>query len=179
MLTNYWGIIEEVYSKLVDGKFNINDQIKLTNKNSYQSFDIWFEEPFSFAVEFDESQHLNQFRQRTLNSYSLFQNSIDLDLYKTITNKDKKPGNSGFHKLASHDPLFPEMYEGEKQDNRIRQRAFRDFLKDIIPNAIGINPTIRLPYHITNRKIKSFNDSDLKAIREYLIKKELIKKIKL
>lgn len=29
--------------------------------------------------------------------------------------------------------LFPEMYESAKQDNRLRQRAFRGFLKDIVP----------------------------------------------
>lgn len=66
------------------------------------------------------------------------------------------PQTSGFYKLRSQDYLFPPMYESEKQDNRLRQRAFRDFLKDIVPVKLGYNPTVRISSKVTNNRIKDF-----------------------
>lgn len=56
------------------------------------------------------------------------------------------------------------MLKGEKQDNRIRQRAFRDYLKDIVPVKLGYNPTVRISYQVTNNKIKEFTKEDLENI---------------
>ena len=85
-----------------------------------------------------------------------------------------KPGNSGFTRLKSFDPLFPEMLVGEKQDNRIRQRAFRDFLKDLLPLENGFNPTLRIPYHITNNKRKDFTEIEIDNIKSYIKEYDLI-----
>ncbi len=59
------------------------------------------------------------------------------------------------------------MNDGDKQDNRIRQRAFRDFLKDVLPLENSVNKTFRIPYIITNKKIKDFNKEDLKNVLIY------------
>jgi len=85
-----------------------------------------------------------------------------------------KPGKSGFTKLQSNDPLFPEMLEGEKQDNRIRQRAFRDFLKDLLPNENRVKPTLRIPYQVTNKSINDFTETELRNVEKYIIENELI-----
>jgi len=146
-----------------------------------QRIDIWFNNPFNFAVEFDETQHFNQFRFITLKYYNdKNYYSFDLNIYKTTANAKKvKPGISGFQKLRSFDPLFPEMLDGEKQDNRPRQRAFRDYLKDITPVLKGYNPTLRISYKTTNDNIKDFSQADIECIREYIIKNNNLEKLKL
>lgn len=176
-LSEYWNLLQDVYSSVIDGKFQLDEQIKKVKSVGSQYFDIWINEPFSFGVEFDESQHFNQFRNLTLNHYNQFPIAFEINDYKSFNNVIKKPGTSGFQKLKSTDPLFPELYKGEKQDNRIRQRAFRDFLKDIYPIAKDCNPTLRIPFQIVNSKIKGFNDSDIELIRKYLLQRRLFEKI--
>ena len=60
-------------------------------------------------MEFDETQHFNQFRLITLENYANYENSpFDLQQYLDISkSRIVKPGISGFHKLKSFDPLFP------------------------------------------------------------------------
>ena len=170
--------LSKLYSKLTDNKFTLKEKIKeLTDKKikQRQSFDIWIGKPYNFAVEFDEKQHFNQYRKITLDYYQNVKIKFPLDYYKTLnTNIIIKPGKSGFTRLKSNDPLFPEMLKGEKQDNRIRQRAFRDFLKDLLPIENGFNPTLRIPYHITNFKINNFDEIDIKNVEKYIIENELI-----
>jgi hypothetical protein len=176
-IIGFWELIQDVYSTLIDDKYKLEKQIELTKKNGNQHFDIWFHEPYSFAVEFDESQHFNQFRLRTLSFYSKFPCAFNLINYKTLNQAFKRPGKSGFQKLKNYDPLFPPMHEGENQDNRIRQRAFRDFMKDLLPITRGLNPTIRIPYQIVNNKKTCFNNFDLEIIEQYIINNELLAKI--
>lgn len=176
-LPKHWNLMTEIYSELNENKLEFELQIgkvEPLKRNKTQLFDIWFHEPFNFAVEFDEKQHFNQFRKITLSHYGNFEIGFDIRFYSELNNCYIKAGKSGFTKLKSVDSLFPELMEGENQDNRIRQRAFRDFLKDLIPVAIGYNATIRIPYHIANEKIKYFNDVDLESISEYLYKNKLI-----
>jgi hypothetical protein len=174
VLKDYWLLVKDVYAELVDHKFDLDKQIELINKPGKQLFDIWFDEPYLFAVEFDEDQHFNQFRGGTLKYYRGFDCDINLSDYEQYCSIIKNPGTSGFQKLKSHDPLFPEMLPGIKQDNRIRQRAFRDFLKDITPLANGYGPTVRIPFQITNKKKNNFDNSDLSRVSEYLAKNNFI-----
>ncbi len=168
--------LSKLYSALTENKFLLIEKIaELTNKKQKQSFDIWIGEPFNFAVEFDEKQHFNQFRRTTLNYYDKIDIKFPIQLYKELNNGiEIKPGKSGFTKLKSYDPLFPPMLTGEKQDNRIRQRAFRDFLKDILPIENGYNPTLRIPYHVTNKNINDFTEAEIKNVEKYIIENELI-----
>lgn len=177
-----WEKISHLYSLLVDNKWMLNSVIRDNfDKINYgkQRIDIWFEEPYNFIFEFDESQHFNQFRLMTLEKYDEYnQSSFDLKHYLSLTRqKIVKPGTSGFQKLKTFDPLFPPMLEGEKQDNRFRQRAFRDFLKDITPALKGFNPTIRISYQITNSEIEEFSESGLARIKEHILQRNLLSKI--
>lgn len=177
-LINNCSELNELYEALVGKQFSlIEKHAELTDKKlkQKQSFDIWIGEPFNFAIEFDEKQHFNQFRKITLDFYDKIDINYPLQFYKELNNGIAiKPGKSGFTKLKSSDPLFPEMLEGEKQDNRIRQRAFRDFLKDLLPIENGFNPTLRIPYHVTNKSIAGFTESEIKNVEKYIKDNELI-----
>jgi len=173
-LIDCWKTISNVYSKIVGNRYSLDNQLKLVTKEGKQKYDIWFHEPFSFAVEFDESQHFNQFRGQTLEYYNEMKIGFDLSEYKILnSNVNVKPGKSGFHSLKSNDPLFPKMLEGENQDNRHRQRAFRDFLKDLLPLIHSCNPTVRIPYHLVNKKINGFTNFEMEMIGKYLSDKKL------
>lgn len=170
--------INDIYFKLVDNKFNLIEQLsKLTTQKlrQRQSFDIWIGEPYNFAVEFDEKQHFNQFRKKTLDYYNNIDTKFPIQLYQKLNNGvEIRPGNSGFTRLKSFDPLFPEILDGEKQDNRIRQRAFRDYLKDLLPIENGFNATLRIPYHVTNKNIKDFTFIEIENVRKYILENRLI-----
>jgi len=170
--------LSKLYSKLTDNKFSLKEKLaELSYKklNQKQSYDIWIGEPFNFAVEFDEKQHFNQFRKITLDYYSKIDIKFPLQFYKELNSEiEIKPGKSGFTKLKSNDPLFPEILDGEKQDNRIRQRAFRDFLKDLLPIDNGYNPTLRIPYQITNMNINNFTENDINNVEKYINENKLI-----
>jgi len=170
--------LSDLYSLLTTPKFILKEKLfELSDKNKTQkqSFDIWIGEPFNFAVEFDEKQHFNQFRKITLDFYDQINIKYPLNLYKQLNDNIKiSPGNSGFTKLKSKDILFPEILAGEKQDNRIRQRAFRDFMKDLLPIENGYSPTLRIPYHVANKNISNFTDFELRNIEKYLIDSDLI-----
>jgi hypothetical protein len=143
--------------------------------------DIWFEEPYNFICEFDETQHFNQFRQRTLeSSYKDFSHLFNYNDYlETCKNRNLMLQTSVFYKLRSKDYLFSPIYESEKQDNRLRKRAFRYFLKDIVPVKLGCNPTVRISSKVTNNRIKDFTSSDLEAVKSYLYDLDILRKIKI
>lgn len=164
--------LSKLYSELTDAHFSLKEKlVELTEKRlgQIQSFDIWIGEPFNFAIEFDEKQHFNQFRKITLEYYDKIAIKFPINFYKELNyGIEIKPGTSGFTKLKSNDPLFPEMLKGEKQDNRIRQRAFRDYLKDLLPIENGFNPTLRIPYHLTNNNINDFTKSEIMNVEKYI-----------
>lgn len=170
--------VSRLYTQLTDNQFTLTEKQKHLSERQLkqkQSFDIWIGEPFNFALEFDEKQHFNQFRKTTLDFYDEIDVKYPMQLYRSLNDKiEIKPGKSGFTKLSSKDPLFPEMLEGEKQDNRIRQRAFRDYLKDLLPIENGFKPTLRIPYQVVNNKVKNFTEEDIDNVRQYIIEYDLI-----
>jgi len=180
-----WKDIETVYYQLVDRKWTLESRLKEFKDDlnaNFQKIDVWYAEPYQFIFEFDECQHFNQFRLATLEHYPYYsKHSFDFEQYRVLsTQKVVNPSTFGFQKLRSFDPLFPEMYDGEKQDNRVRQRAFRDFMKDITPNSVGLNPTIRLSYKTTNGKNGKkvgFNSSDVEAARQLIQSKGWLDRI--
>jgi len=184
LYNEFWEEISDVYSGLVDDKWTLDDKLDYKSnlmKNGMARIDIWFEEPYNFICEFDEKQHFNQYRLITLKrGYQNSMFSFDYNSYYDLSSKSiVNPGKSGFHKLKSKDILFPEMFEEEKQDNRIRQRAFRDYLKDIVPVKMGYNPTVRISYQVTNNRIKGFTEEDLENIKKYLYEINIFKRIEL
>jgi len=56
VLEKYRSIIIESYALLNDSHFELFKQLVLKDRLGQQSYDIWFDAPFNFAVEFDESQ---------------------------------------------------------------------------------------------------------------------------
>ncbi|MBU5428159.1 hypothetical protein KQI41_17330 [Tissierella pigra] len=177
----FWEDISDVYGVLVDDKWTLDDKLgRKSNfiKNGMARIDIWFEEPYNFICEFDEKQHFNQYRLMTLErGYKNLKPSFDYNSYYDLSSKSiVNPGKSGFHKLKGKDILFPEILKGDKQDNRIRQRAFRDYLKDIVPVKLGYNPTVRINYQVTNNKIKDFTKEDLENIKRYLYDNDIFQK---
>lgn len=184
LYNQFWNEISNVYSNIVDSKWDLNEKISLVSQSKLSAkprIDIWFEEPYNFICEFDETQHFNQFRLMTLeNSYKDFLYSFNYNQYlETCRSRILLPQTSGFFKLRGKDDLFPEMYDSEKQDNRLRQRAFRDFLKDIVPFKLGYNPTVRISSRVTNNKIKDFTSSDLEEIKAYLYDIYMLEKIRI
>lgn len=180
----FWSEIADIYKSITENKWSLDDVINENSdilKHRNAQMDIWFHEPYNFLCEFDEKQHFNQYRLITLeNGYDNLEISFDYNHYHELSsNRIAKPGKSGFDKLKSKDMLFPEMLDGERQDNRIRQRAFRDYLKDIVPIRLGYNPTVRISYNITNNKIKDFAEVDLDSVRMYLYKNSILNKIEL
>ncbi|UJH90566.1 hypothetical protein LZ575_17525 [Antarcticibacterium sp. 1MA-6-2] len=169
--------IRELHFELVNGQVDLEEVIiDLPDKKlaQQQSYDIWIGEPFNFAVEFDEKQHFNQFRKISLKFYQDVETNYLFEVYANLNAKARiKPGKTTLTKLGSKDAIFPELLPGEKQDNRIRQRAFRDYLKDLLPLANKKNPTLRIPYQVMNKKVKNFNSEDLKRLRDYLDKVDI------
>lgn len=182
LYNEFWEEISDVYSGLVDDKWTLDDKLDYKSnlmKNGMARIDIWFEEPYNFICEFDEKQHFNQYRLITLKrGYQNSMFSFDYNSYYDLSSKSiVNPGKSGFHKLKSKDILFPEVLKGDKQDNRIRQRAFRDYLKDIVPVKLGYNPTVRISYQVTQNKIKDFTEEDLVNIKRYLYDNGIFQKV--
>jgi len=174
--TNHWKELCEVY-KYINGSQQELDKTLQKYANTIvlnkQEADIYFYEPFQMIVEFDEDQHFNQFRGMTLKSdfYNDYP-GFKIGEYARLSSNLIKPGSkkSGFNYLKNPDPLFPENQGSEMQDNRHRQRAFRDFLKDVTAKERGIKPTIRIPAEIILNKRNSLNDKDISKIKEYLLK---------
>ncbi|NLN94685.1 MAG: hypothetical protein GX128_00715 [Bacteroidales bacterium] len=86
-LAKYLTIIRQVYSSLVDSKYILEKQIELVKRNETQDFDIWFHEPYSFALEFDEfgeDFEKNKFRKQ---AYYKSTGKIEYDEYCTKKSK--------------------------------------------------------------------------------------------
>ncbi|MBT5831404.1 MAG: hypothetical protein HOH77_14545 [Candidatus Latescibacteria bacterium] len=169
-----WKDVSAVYAVLVDDRWTLTDRLEefaAELKGGRQRVDIWFEAPLNCMVEFDETQHFNPFRLKTLQAWDGYaQCSFDYDHYLPLTEATTIPaGETPFQRLKNFDPLFPPMLDGEAQDNRIRQRAFRDFLKDITPLVMPkVNPTIRMSYMTTNGRIRDFTGEDFESVEAYI-----------
>ena len=172
----HWSALKEVYAALVDGVFDLDERMATyADQLRYGAMrvDAFFSAPYSFALEFDEQQHFNQFRASTLEHFPQYRDySFDFDHYLELCLATPgTPNTTTFHRLKSFDPLFPPLLAGEAQDNRIRQRAFRDFLKDITPEIAGDrrhNPTMRISYQLTRGRRGWFEDEDLRLVEDHI-----------
>lgn len=88
-------------------------------------------------IEFDESQHFNCFRAKTLRMYPRdLKVAFERNLWIEKSEEKTKLEGVGFGK-PKH-PLFPDKW------GRHQQRAFRDALTDILPPEHGFLPTLRI-----------------------------------
>jgi hypothetical protein len=173
-LAPVWVDICRVYSVVVDGAFSLDDLLAshaTELRRGQQRVDIWFDAPYSFALEYDEVQHFNQFRLRTFENFTRYvEFPIDVESYRAeCLQRHVHPGISGFTKLKTYDPLFPPMLAGDKQDNRVRQRAFKDFLKDIVPSIRpGVSNTWRVGAYVAGWKRNGFTEKDCRTVCDHL-----------
>lgn len=170
----YWNYIVEVYHDINGVGLHL-DEVLENNQSELQignqEADIYFYSPIRMIIEFDEKQHFNQFRKKTLESeVYLSYKGFDLEVYKSLNDKVVKPGkmNSGFCFLTNPDPLFPANENEELQDNRHRQRAFRDFLKDLFALETDMMQTVRVPAALVKWKRDSLTTGELELVTNYL-----------
>lgn len=169
-----WKSVTGVYEKVNGFDLKLEEVLKSNKSNLKSGFheaDIFFYSPFKMIVEYDERQHFNQFRRITLQSnlyvgYSGFASTTYTSLNQRIVKPGKK--NNGSCYVNGDDPLFPPNEEENKQDNRHRQRAFRDYLKDLIAQEWSYKPTVRIPASLVKWKRNNLTHTDLKIIKEYL-----------
>lgn len=87
-------------------------------------------------VEFDEGQHFTAARRITLEHYDEVRAGFDVDEWKRRCDElAGRERGGGFGRPCP--PLFP------GPGGRHRQRAFRDFLADVVPVGRGWGPTVR------------------------------------
>lgn len=170
-----WSELEAVYAALLDDRWTL--AARLAEQANVLRFgpmrvDAYFDTPYHFIFEFDEQQHFNIHRLRTLDAASFYNRcAFDVDAYRTICRAQPfSVGETSFFKLKSCDPLFPPLFEGAAQDNRTRQRAFRDVLKDLAPQAWPhLNPTLRVSWQVTHGKRGYFDERDIDAVVQHLL----------
>lgn len=169
-----WDSIRQIYHELNGFGLNLEDVIKKypEYKGEMLEVDALLYKPTEMIIEFDEEQHFNQYRLITLQSpFYLGYKGIDVELYKDLSSRIVKGGTreNGFHYLQKEDPLFPEKKGNFLQDNKDRQRAFRDFLKDMIALEKEIGWAVRIPGSLTDWKRTGLTDHDLHNIEQDLI----------
>lgn len=182
---DHWPALKRVYAQLVDAHFDLDEQL-IAHADHFRygamRVDAFFPAPYSFALEFDEQQHFNRFRALTLEHFPNYRDySFAYDHYLALCHATPgAPDTTTFTRLKSFDPLFPPLLTGAAQDNRTRQRAFRDFLKDITasitPNA---NPTIRINYQLTRGRRGWFESEDLRLVEDHILEMGFLDKIHL
>ncbi len=170
-----WSDLEAVYAALVEGRWTLASRID-AHANALRfgpmRVDAYFDAPYSFIFEFDEEQHFNTHRLRTLDAASFYSRcAFDVEAYRTACRqRPALPGETSFTQLKSDDPLFPPLLEGPGQDNRTRQRAFRDALKDAASFAMPhLNPTLRVSWEVSHGKRGYFDERDIDAVQEHLV----------
>ncbi len=180
---DHWPALKRVYALLVDKRFDLDERLASGPlRYGAMRVDAFFAAPYSFALEFDEQQHFNHFRALTLEHFPGYRDySFDYDHYLALCRAAQSaPGITTFTRLKSFDPLFPPLLSGQDQDNRTRQRAFRDFLKDITPAvAPGTNPTIRFSYQLTRGRRGDFAEEDLDLVETEIRERGFLDKIRL
>jgi len=171
-----WDYLKNAYAKINGFGFDLDERIEEfadSLKMKSQETDVLITSPFTMMVEYDEEQHFNPFRGMTLEcGLYVDWNGFPMHLYKDLCDVPEKTGSmkSGFYTLQSADPLFPEREGEERQNNRLRQRAFRDLVKDAWSVEMGWPPVLRIPAFIVDWKRKGLNSSDCTLIKDYIKK---------
>ncbi len=172
---NTWPLIAEAYASITDQRWALEERLEQCRgqlPTGPAQADIYFEHPYSMIVEFDEKQHFSQFRLKTLLLERVYPALVNLDWPAYLNHCRQRfiqPGISGFQKIKTYDPLFPDIYPGQKQNNRPRQRALRDLMKDLLPMEMPLNPTLRISYLESGAVIRNFGQSEIDAIEQSLI----------
>ena len=130
-----WGLVQHVYGELtgllLPEQMPPRERRRLDVVLTYPGGDVR-------AVEIDEIQHFTGARSTTLEVYDdRVSVGFDVETWRRRCEerRGREPG-SGFARPCP--PLFPGV------GGRHRQRAFRDFLADVVPSQRGWLPTVRI-----------------------------------
>jgi len=130
-----WALVQEVYADLTGGKV-LPEVMRPVERREIDAILQRPGEP-PRILEFDEKQHFNHYRARTLGFYA---DEVPLAFPAAVwverSHQKTRLEGGGFGKPKP--PLFP------GDGGRHRQRAFRDALCDILPPEYGFLPTLRI-----------------------------------
>lgn len=129
-----WRKIRLIYRRLTDG-LELPDEMPPRERRMVDGLVGGRGVPLRI-VEFDESQHFNDFRSLTLGLYRDVPVAFPRRTWVAQGRGGRMASGGGWAKPKP--PLFP-MVGG-----RHRQRAFRDALADILPAIYGYAPTLRI-----------------------------------
>jgi hypothetical protein len=129
-----WALIQRIYADLTD--MELPDTMPARERRSVDCVLQRRGEP-PRIVEFDETQHFNQYRALTLRAYpQTVKLAFDRSTWLRACDAKRRLEGGGFGRPKP--PLFPH------EDGRHRQRAFRDALADILPGVHDWLPTLRV-----------------------------------
>jgi hypothetical protein len=129
-----WALIQRIYANLTDDAI-LSDTMPLRERRVVDC--VLVTGGHHRILEFDEKQHFNIYRQRTLEHYGdEICVAFPVETWIEASVDKRRLEGGGFTKPRP--PLFP----GE--GGRHRQRAFRDVLADILPTVHGWKPTLRI-----------------------------------
>ncbi|WP_168625667.1 hypothetical protein [Cryobacterium sp. BB307] len=133
-LGNAWMLAQHVYGQLTG---NILPDVMPPRERRRVDLVLTYADGSRQIVEFDERQHFTAARLTTLEVYDdSLPVGFDVSAWRDrcIRLQGREAGG-GF--AAPKPPLFPDA------GGRHRQRAFRDFLADVLPPRYGWRPTVR------------------------------------
>lgn len=128
-----WQLVQAIYRDLTG--MTLPDEMRPVERRTVDAVLKVGDEP-PRILEFDEKQHFNTHRARTISLYRPdIRVAYDTAKWSRECARKTKLEGGGF--AAPRPPLFP------GQGGRHRQRAFRDALTDIVPLEYGWLPTLR------------------------------------
>lgn len=130
-----WLLVQEIYADLTGGMVLPEEMRRVERRE----IDAILQPPGEAPriLEFDEKQHFNRYRARTLGFYA-DQVLLAFPVEVWVSHSEQKTGLEGGGFGKPKPPLFP------GDGGRHRQRAFRDALCDILPPGHGFLPTLRI-----------------------------------
>jgi hypothetical protein len=130
-----WPLVQEIYADLTGGMV-LPEVMRPVERREIDAILQRPGEP-PRILEFDEKQHFNNYRARTLGFYADDAPlAFPVEAWVARSQQKARLEGGGFGKPKP--PLFP------GDGGRHRQRAFRDALCDILPPDYGFLPTLRI-----------------------------------
>ena len=130
-----WSLIGDIYNALTD--LDLPETMPPRERRIVDCV-LKIENEPPRIIEFDEKQHFNGYRAKTLRMYPDVPLAFKREQWINHSETKSRLEGGGFGKPKP--PLFPGQW------GRHRQRAFRDALVDIVPLVHGFLPTLRIAY---------------------------------
>jgi hypothetical protein len=129
-----WKLVQSIHASLTD--MQLPDAMPPRERRDVDCV-LQRHDEASRIIEFDETQHFNDYRAQTIRRYPRSVSvAFDRGAWLRACDAKRRLEGQGFGRPKP--PLFPH------EDGRHRQRAFRDALADILPADHGWLPTLRI-----------------------------------